>query len=112
MDSIKKPNFPKKKCGVLGATGAVGQRFILLLHQHPHFELHAIGASSRSAGRKYKDAALWKQSIALPKDFQELSVQKCEPEAFRDCDFIFSGLGSDEAQEIGTQTFPGDMWSF
>ena len=34
--------FPKKKCGVLGATGSVGQRFILLLALHPHFTLHAV----------------------------------------------------------------------
>lgn len=50
------PNFPKKKHGVLGATGSVGQRFILLLALHPYFELHAVGASERSAGKKYKNA--------------------------------------------------------
>lgn len=101
MDTVQKPDFPRKKCGVLGATGAVGQRFILLLHLHPHFELYAIGASSRSAGKKYKDAVLWKQSVALPVQFEELIVQACEPKAFRDCDFVFSGLGSDEADAIG-----------
>ena len=42
--------------GVLGATGSVGQRFILLLADHPFLELHALGASERSAGKKYKDA--------------------------------------------------------
>lgn len=111
MDIVKKPDFPKRKCGVLGATGAVGQRFILLLHLHPHFELHAIGASSRSAGKKYKDAVLWKQSVALPEDFQELVVQACEPDAFHDCDFVFSGLGSDEADAIGMHLTKGFLRS-
>ena len=39
---------------VLGATGSVGQRFLLLLANHPHFKLTVIGASKRSAGQKYK----------------------------------------------------------
>ncbi|KAH0562960.1 hypothetical protein GP486_002473 [Trichoglossum hirsutum] len=92
--------FPKKKCGVLGCTGSVGQRFILLLSQHPHLVLHAVGASSRSAGKKYKDAARWKQAIQLPKDIAELVVKECKPELFSDCDIIFSGLDSDVAGQI------------
>ncbi|KAJ9641495.1 aspartate-semialdehyde dehydrogenase [Coniosporium tulheliwenetii] len=63
----KKPDFPKKKCGVLGATGSVGQRFILLLALHPHFTLQAVGASERSAGKKYKDAVRWKQAMPMSK---------------------------------------------
>ena len=43
-----------KKAGVLGATGSVGQRFILLLSKHPEFEIHALGASSRSAGKNIR----------------------------------------------------------
>ncbi len=39
-----------------GCTGSVGQRFILLLANHPTLELHAVRAWSRSAGKKYKDA--------------------------------------------------------
>lgn len=54
MNTTKTSNFPTRKCGVLGCTGSVGQRFILLLALHPHFELHAVGASERSAGKKYK----------------------------------------------------------
>lgn len=38
--------------GVLGATGMVGQRFIQLLDKHPDFEITALAASSRSAGKK------------------------------------------------------------
>ena len=45
--------------GVLGATGMVGQRFIQLLADHPDFEITALAASSRSAGKRYEDATTW-----------------------------------------------------
>ena len=47
------------KVGVLGATGMVGQRFIQLLADHPDFEIAALAASGRSAGKKYEDATTW-----------------------------------------------------
>ena len=79
-----------KKAGVLGATGSVGQRFILLLSKHPEFEIHALGASSRSAGKKYKDAASWKQTETLPETEQDIVVQECKPEGnFLECDVVF-----------------------
>ncbi|PSK46044.1 Protein FMP52, mitochondrial [Elsinoe australis] len=93
-------NFPKKKCGVLGATGSVGQRFILLLALHPHFTLHAVGASERSAGKKYRDAVKWKQALPMSKELGELVVKKCTPEEFQDCDLVFSGLDSDVAGQV------------
>lgn len=89
--------------GVLGATGSVGQRFILLLALHPHFTLHAVGASERSAGKKYKDAVRWKQSLPMSKQLGDLVVKKCTPEAFKDCDIIFSGLDSDVAGQVGKE---------
>lgn len=87
--------------GVLGATGSVGQRFILLLALHPYFILHALGASSRSAGKKYKDAVRWKQNVPMSKGLGELVVKGCKSENFQDCDLIFSGLDSDVAGDIG-----------
>ncbi|KAF2229042.1 aspartate-semialdehyde dehydrogenase [Viridothelium virens] len=100
--SSKKKDFPRRKCGVLGATGSVGQRFILLLASHPHFTLHALGASERSAGKRYKDATNWKQSLPMSKNLGALIVRKCTPEEFQDCDIIFSGLDSDVAGEVET----------
>ena len=44
---------------VLGATGAVGQRFLQLLADHPWFEVAAVAASERSAGQRYADVANW-----------------------------------------------------
>lgn len=90
------------RCGVLGATGSVGQRFILLLSQHPHFKLTAVGASPKSAGKQYRDAVRWKQSGPISKEIGELVVKNCTPQEFKDeVDIVFSGLESDVAGEAG-----------
>lgn len=60
--------------GVLGATGSVGQRFITLLARHPWFEIAALTASERSAGRAYADAAAWAQAEALPPKVAAMEV--------------------------------------
>lgn len=92
----------RRTCGVLGATGSVGQRFILLLAaNHPHFQLTTLGASKRSAGQKYKDAVRWKQAQPMSKELGELVVRNCEPQEFKECDVVFSGLDSDVAGDIG-----------
>ena len=49
----------KVPVAVLGATGAVGQRFIQLLANHPAFEIAALTACDRSEGKRYADAAKW-----------------------------------------------------
>ncbi|KID70075.1 aspartate-semialdehyde dehydrogenase, partial [Metarhizium hybridum] len=86
--------------GVLGATGSVGQRFILLLANHPTLKLHAVGASSRSAGKKYKDAVRWKQASPMSSETADMIVRECKAGEFQDCDVVFSGLDSDVAGEI------------
>ena len=85
--------------GVLGATGTVGQRFILQLSEHPNFELVALGASSSSAGKPYIDAVAgrWKQIQPVPANVRDIVVQECTVEAFRNCGVIFSGLDSGPA---------------
>jgi aspartate-semialdehyde dehydrogenase len=92
---------PKKRCGVLGATGSVGQRFILLLADHPVLHLQAVGASSRSAGKPYKEAARWKQQRPMSKQLGALVVRECKSIDFADCDLVFSGLDSDVAGDVG-----------
>ncbi|KAI9266915.1 aspartate-semialdehyde dehydrogenase [Phascolomyces articulosus] len=91
---------PTKKVGILGATGTVGQRFILLLADHPVFTIHALGASSRSAGKPYKDAVKWKQAKPIPANTENLTVMACVPEEFKECDVVFSGLDADVAGDI------------
>lgn len=65
--------------GVLGATGMVGQHFVRFLQNHPWFDLTWVGASDRSAGRKYKDATTWRLEGAMPEDIADLTVHNCEP---------------------------------
>ena len=59
------------KVGVLGATGAVGQRFVQLLAEHPWFDLVTLTASERSAGKKYGDVVNWKSRCTLPRKGEE-----------------------------------------
>lgn len=91
----------KFKVGVLGATGTVGQRFISLLADHPYFVVHALGASSRSAGKPYEKAVNWKLSSPIPHPVRNVVVRECQPEHFKECAVVFSGLDADVAGEIG-----------
>lgn len=66
----------KTRVGIIGATGMVGQRFITLLEDHPFFEVTALAASTRSAGRKYEDAVgtHWKMSSPIPEKYKGMTV--------------------------------------
>ena len=66
----------KMKVGVVGATGMVGQRFLTLLEDHPYFEVTALAASARSAGRTYKEAVgdRWKMKTPMPEKYQDMIV--------------------------------------
>lgn len=86
------------RAGILGATGAVGQKFVELLDGHPDFEIAALAASERSAGKPYREAANWIGSREMPEAVREMEVVACEPGL--DCDFVFSGLDSSVAGEI------------
>ncbi|HKI44182.1 MAG TPA: aspartate-semialdehyde dehydrogenase [Balneolales bacterium] len=86
--------------GVLGATGAVGQKFIRLLEGHPWFTVKAVGASDRSAGKAYKDAVNWLEPTTIPDNVKSLVVVECKPDQMKNVDFVFSGLDSSVAGEI------------
>ena len=66
----------KRPVGVIGATGMVGQRFLTLLAEHPYFEVTALAASARSAGKTYRDAIgdRWKLDIPMPEKFADMVV--------------------------------------
>lgn len=91
----------KISVGILGATGSVGQRFIELLSIHPYFELAELGASGRSAGKKYSDAVNWIMQTPLPENLCNLIVKECTPDF--ESKIIFSGLDASVAGEIETQ---------
>ena len=86
------------RVGILGATGAVGQKFIELLDGHPWFEITALAASERSAGKPYREAANWIGSAEIPPEIAAMEVAEAAPGL--DCDFVFSGLDASAAGEI------------
>ncbi len=84
--------------GVLGATGAVGQKFIKLLEDHPWFEVTEVAASERTSGKLYRDAVSWKQVTPIPEKVGGLVVRPCAPDL--KCRVAFSGLDSAVAGPI------------
>lgn len=86
------------RVGILGATGAVGQKFIELLEDHPWFTVSAVAASERSAGKRYSEAANWIGSGPIPAAVAAMMVENCTPDL--DCDFVFSGLDASVAGEV------------
>ncbi len=87
--------------GILGATGMVGQRFIQLLDNHPDFEITALAASSRSAGKKYVDATTWYLDDAMPDSVKDIVVCETNPEDMdNDVDIVFSSLPTEFAESV------------
>ena len=86
------------RAGVLGATGAVGQRFVQLLAGHPWFDLVALAASERSAGKTYAEAASWRLDVPMPAAACDLPVLAAEPGL--ECDVVFSALDAAVAGPI------------
>lgn len=86
---------------VLGATGAVGQRFIQLLQNHPVFEITALTASDRSEGKRYADAVHWVIEGDIPsavRDMVLLPTQAGIVGKRADIHIAFSALPNDSAQ--------------
>ena len=91
----------KIKVGVLGATGAVGQRFAQLLTDHPYFDLTVLAASERSAGKTYREATNWILTQPMPDHLATMTVQEMALDL--DCDLVFSALPTNSAREWETQ---------
>jgi aspartate-semialdehyde dehydrogenase len=84
--------------GVLGATGAVGQRFVELLDGHPWFEVAEVAASDRSAGRAYGEAVNWKISAGPPAATSRLTLKGLEDRL--ESPVLFSALPSEVAGPV------------
>ena len=87
---------------VLGATGAVGQRLVALLVDHPWFDLMAVAASERSAGRPYADACHWMLPGEIPAVAAAAIVDRMDPESIA-CGrpaVAFSALPAETAREV------------
>lgn len=86
----------KLRVGIIGATGMVGQRFITLLENHPYFEIRALLASGRSAGKPYREAVegRWKMQTPLPERIGDMPVlDAADIEGVRPLvDFVFCAV--------------------
>jgi aspartate-semialdehyde dehydrogenase len=91
-------NTAKIPVGILGATGTVGQRFIQLLEHHPWFEVAWVGASERSSGKSYAEAAKWKMKTPIPGPVASMTVAAAEPKGAPKV--IFAALDADIARTM------------
>ena len=87
----------KYKVGVIGCTGMVGQRFISLIENHPWFELTAIAASSRSAGKTYGEAAgkRWAIDRPFPEKYRDMVIRDADADKSaiaQAVDFVFCAV--------------------
>lgn len=96
------------KVAVIGATGAVGQEFIIALNKHRWFELTQVAASERSAGKKYIDAIRdpnsgilrWHNREEVPDYIKDVIVSRVDDIRPENFDLIFTALESDDAKII------------
>ena len=83
--------------GIIGATGMVGQRFSLLLAEHPWFNVKVLAASPRSAGKRYEDAvgAKWAMKQPIPEKFRDMIVMDATADIEKiasQVDFVFCAV--------------------
>ncbi len=96
----------KLRAGVLGATGMVGQRFVTLLENHPWYEVTAVAASPRSAGKTYEEAVggRWKMESPMPEAVKNLTVMNVNEveKVSSEVDMVFSAvdMSKDEIRAI------------
>mgnify|MGYP001431017503 FL=1 len=94
----------KLRAGIIGATGMVGQRFVMLLQNHPYFDLTVLAASARSAGKRYEDAVgdHWKMKDPMPESVRDMVVADASDVASvaEQVDFVFCAVNMDKAAII------------
>ena len=96
----------KYKVGIIGATGMVGQRFTLLLENHPWFEVTVLAASKRSAGKTYGETVegRWHMTTPLPEKYKDMVIVDAEivDEVASQVDFCFCAVNmkKDEIRDL------------
>ncbi len=97
----------KKKVAVIGATGIAGQQFLAALPNHPQFEIVALAASSRSAGKSYLDAIRepsgmvgWWCDEPLHEDYASMPVVDAAQFDATSVDLVFTAVESDAAKAL------------
>jgi aspartate-semialdehyde dehydrogenase len=96
-----------RKAAVIGATGVAGQQFLASLAGHPFFDVTALAASPRSAGKQYQraitsenGAVQWFCTEPLAPHFARMEVQDAALFDPRDVDVVFTAVESDAAKEL------------
>ena len=97
----------KLRAGIVGATGMVGQRFVTLLANHPYFEISALVASGRSAGKTYLEAVgdRWKLDTPMPESVKNMVVlDSADTAAIADAaDFVFCAVNMPKAEVVALE---------
>ena len=96
------------KVALIGATGVVGQEFVVALENHPWFELTQIASSERSVGKKYVDALRapnsgilrWHNKEQVPEYIRDVIVSSVEDIDSKKLDLIFTAIESEDAKVI------------
>jgi aspartate-semialdehyde dehydrogenase len=88
---------------VLGATGAVGQRFVEQLADHPWFNLSTLAASERSAGKPYGKIVKWRLDTPFPEKIGKIKIVPTSPKAMKNVDLVFSALPAEIATNVETE---------
>lgn len=95
--------------GIIGCTGMVGQRFMLLLEDHPWFKVTALAASGRSAGKPYKEAVnnRWFMEKNIPAEMKDMPVYDAEKDMDKIVslvDFVFCAvnMGKEDIKKLET----------
>jgi aspartate-semialdehyde dehydrogenase len=89
----------KLTAALLGATGAVGQRYVAMLAKHPFIELRVLMGHG-SAGKRYSEAVRWLLPESIPEPFASMQVSRTDPREAKGCDLVFSALPSDVALRV------------
>ncbi|MBI3858985.1 MAG: aspartate-semialdehyde dehydrogenase [Thaumarchaeota archaeon] len=85
--------------GLLGSTGAVGQRYVAMLDDHPFIRLETL-MGGESAGKMYGEAARWLSPTEIPRAAARMKVRSTSPENAKGCDLVFSALPSEAAERV------------
>lgn len=101
---------PQRKLpvAILGATGAVGQRFVQLLADHPWFEIAVLTGSDRSIGKPYGEITRWILGEPIPDSVAGMVVQPSDIVA--DVPIAFGAMPTDQAHQFEPQWAAGGVW--
>lgn len=97
LNNFNKMKENKIDVAILGCTGAVGQKLVSLLGDHPLFNIRELVASDRSAGQRYSDRVVWKEPARIPEGVGDIVIRRLSDKL--ESRLLFSGLDAAVAGE-------------